>query len=111
MLNEIKRHNLAEEEIERAELRDRNLDYRQVHANEAQWRINQDVKDRIQTCHRTHADCEQLEGMMQIVARALRPDWTQLTMTEYVECLYAIARNAGFAEQARQMLAHGALPK
>lgn len=87
-----------------------NLSYRDAHPQEAAWRLSQDVKDAIRTCRERHADCERLDGMMNIISKAVRPDWTQLTMTEYVECLYAIAKNAVFAEQARAMVLRSALP-
>lgn len=95
--DEQHRHNLAEEAMEQ-----RSLDsYRELHSNEAGWRQNQDVKDAIRACRETHADCAQLAGMMQVVSKALQPDWTQLTMAEYVECLYSVAKNASFAQRAR----------
>lgn len=79
--------------------------YRDAHTSEATWRINQDVKDAMAACRQAHDDCEKMQGLMLVISKAIRPDWTQLTMAEYIECLYAIARNATFGAQARAMLA------
>lgn len=102
-IDEDKRHNLAEEQLKRQVLNDHVSDYGTAHANEAQWRINQDVRDAIAACHQSHDDCERLDGIMQIISKAFRPDWTQITMQEYIECLYTIAKNAKFAQQARDI--------
>lgn len=80
------------------------LSYREVHANEAEWRITQDEKDAFNGCRALHDDCEKLEVLMHVVAKTLRPDWTQMTMREYVECLYVVVKNADFAEQARRAI-------
>ena len=112
-LAEQRRHDAAEEALERRALESgsvENLSYRGVHSNEAQWRLNQDVKDAIAACRNAHDDCEKLDGMMQVVSKALRPDWTQLSMKEYVECLYSVAKNAGFAEEARNTVLNAAKP-
>jgi hypothetical protein len=86
------------------------LSYHAVHGNEAEWRINQDEKDAFNGCRALHDDCAKLDGLMRIVSKAIRPDWTQMTMNEYVECLYVIVKNAGFAEQARLTLLTGSKP-
>lgn len=109
-LDEQHRHNLAEEQLQRLSVTDQTSDYRAAHSNEAAWRINQDVKDAINACHAVHEDCEKLDGMMNVISKAVRPDWTQISMAEYVECLYAIAKNATFGEQARAMLSAPAAP-
>ncbi len=79
--------------------------YHDAHPNEAAWRINQDVKDAIAACRALHEDCAKLQGMMDIIAGAVQPDWKRLTMAEYVECLYVIAKHATFGEKARELLA------
>ncbi|MGA8025875.1 MAG: hypothetical protein WB992_01935 [Bryobacteraceae bacterium] len=104
VLNETRRHNLAEEQlVRRADTEDRS-DYRGMHSREAEWRVNQEVKDAMAACHAAHDDCAKLDGMMLIISKALRPDWTQLSMNEYVESLYVVAKNASFAQQARTMI-------
>jgi hypothetical protein len=80
------------------------LTYAAAHPTEAAWRVSQDVKDAIAACRALHDDCEKLDGMMKIIGGALKPDWKQLTMREYVECLYAVAKTAYFGEKARAML-------
>ena len=86
------------------------LTYREVHPDKAEWQINQDYKDAVNTCRALHDDCLKLDGMMNVIAGVLRPDWTKLTLTEYVECLYAVAKTASFGEQARAALSKPATP-
>lgn len=98
-----------EQARESARLKDRVLDpnfhYRDVRPQEAEWRVNQDVMDAFNRARREHPDFDALQPIMRVVAEALRPDWTRVTMTEYIECLYAIAKAADFAEPVRKKLA------
>jgi len=90
-------------------LRDRVLDpsfgYRDARHEMADWRINQDVIDAFKSARTVHPDFDALQPIMRIVAEAVRPNWQLVTMSEYIECLYAIAKHAGFTEPARQKLA------
>lgn len=110
ILNSVRQDSIEQEKIDvererlQLEARPANLSYREVHANEAAWRVNLDVKEAIEACHKAHNDCAKLDPLMLVISKTLHPDWTQMTMGEYVECLYAIAKNATFAQQAREMV-------
>lgn len=80
------------------------LSYREVHPNESALQIKRDVSNAIKACRHAHSDCKKLEGAMNVISPSLHPDWTRTSMTEYVECLYVIARYATFAEPVRQAL-------
>jgi hypothetical protein len=68
-VEEERRHNLAEEAIQRDEIRTR---YCEIHANEADWRINQEIKDAFTACRAAHQDCDQLGWIMKIIAAVWR---------------------------------------
>jgi hypothetical protein len=96
---------LAELERESRRLQDRVLDqnfgYTDFRTGVANWRLNQDVIDAFAVGRRNHDDFDALVPIMRIIADGLRPQWGNVTMTEYVECLYSVAKNASFAAQAR----------
>jgi hypothetical protein len=87
-------------------LQDRVLDqsfgYRDAKPQVAEWRVNQDVIDAFNAGRKAHPDFDQLQPVMRAVADAVRPDWSHVTMSQYVEALYAIAKTANFAGAARQ---------
>lgn len=91
-----------------ARLQDRVLDptfgYRDARPALADWRINQDVMDAFAVARKAHPDFDALQPIMRTIADAMRPDWSRVTMPEYVECLYAIAKTADFAEPVRQRI-------
>jgi len=91
-----------------ARLQDRVLDdefgFRAARREWATWKINQDVMDAFAHGRAAHPDFDALLPAMRIVADSLRPEWSRITMSEYVECLYVIARNASFASGARAAL-------
>jgi hypothetical protein len=91
-----------------ARLQDRMLDsnfgYRDARPRVADWRINQDVLDAFTAARKAHPDFDRLQPIMRVVAEAMRPDWSYVTMPEYIECLYAIAKTANFVEPARQKI-------
>jgi hypothetical protein len=91
-----------------AQLRDRVLDqnfgYRESRSGVADWKLNKEVMDAFAAARLAHPDFDALLPTMRIIADALQPRWAAITMTEYVECLYAVAKNATFAAQARAAL-------
>lgn len=101
------RLNLERERLEweKQKEADRLPSYREVHTQEADWRINQDEIDAYKAARAAHPDLDALRPIMDVIAQALRPDWRRITMKEYVESLYAIAKGANFAEPVRQKIA------
>ena len=91
-----------------ARLQDRVLDpnfgYRDARPALADWRINQDVLDAFKVARAAHQDFDALQPIMRTVAEAVRPDWSHVTMPQYIEILYAIAKTADFVEPARQKI-------
>ncbi|HEX4807566.1 MAG TPA: hypothetical protein VH325_01470 [Bryobacteraceae bacterium] len=76
--------------------------YAEVFSDQADSQINRVARDAVRIVRAAHpADFDQLAPSMMIIAGAMKPDWLQITMTEYVEALYAIAKNATFAQSAR----------
>jgi 1-deoxy-D-xylulose 5-phosphate reductoisomerase len=61
--------------------------------------------DAINAARQAHADFDSLQPIMRVLADALHPDWSRMTMPEYIECLYAVAKTATFTETARQKIA------
>lgn len=58
-----------------------------------------EIKGALLLAHMAHSDFDIFIPSMQIIAQALRPDWSKIRMTEYLECLYVIAKHASFAPQ------------
>jgi hypothetical protein len=81
---------------------DQNLGYREAKPQVAEWRINQDVLDAFKAARKAHPDFDQLQPVMRVVADAVRPDWRHVTMPQYIEALYAIAKTTNFGEPARR---------
>ena len=69
-----------------------------------------DIQQALLIANMAHPDFNTLAPGMQIIARALRPDWSKMTTDEYLECLYVIAKNASFAAQFREKLPNAAAP-
>jgi hypothetical protein len=106
---ERQRFDSEEEQARQSELlRDRVLDpnfrYRDARLGIADWRINQDVLDAFSAARKAHGDFNELQPIMRILAEDVRPDWSHVTMPEYIECLYAIAKTANFVEPERQKI-------
>jgi hypothetical protein len=91
---------LAWEQKESARLQERVLDtnfgYTDFRRGVANWRLNQDVKDAFAFGRKQHADFDELLPAMRIVSDGVRPNWGKITMSEYMECLYSIAKTARF---------------
>lgn len=76
--------------------------YAEVFSGQPDAQINKIARDAVRIVRAAHrADFDQLAPSMRIIAGAMKPDWAQITMTEYVEALYAVAKNATFAQSAR----------
>jgi hypothetical protein len=71
---------------------------------------NGDITQALLSVRMAHDDFEALVPSMQIIAAGIRPDWSKLTMGEYLECLYVIAKHASFAVQLRDRLLNPAPP-
>jgi hypothetical protein len=71
---------------------------------------NGDITQALLLARMGHNDFDALVPSMQIIAEGIRPDWSKLTMGEYLECLYVIAKNASFAVQLRDRLLSPAPP-
>jgi hypothetical protein len=56
-----------------------------------------DIKEALLLAHMAHSDFDTFVPYMQIIAAALRPNWLKIRMTEYLECLYVIAKHASFS--------------
>jgi hypothetical protein len=48
-----------------------------------------------------HPGFEALEGVMSSCACALKPDWTKITVTEFIESLWCIVRYSNFCAEVR----------
>jgi hypothetical protein len=60
-----------------------------------------DMKQALLMAHMAHDDFDTFVPVMQIVADAVRPNWSKLTMSEYLECLYVIVKHASFSPGSR----------
>ncbi|MBZ5623732.1 MAG: hypothetical protein LAQ69_34285 [Acidobacteriia bacterium] len=83
---------------------DDELGYKEFRRASASWKVNQDVMDAFAAGRLAHPDFDALLPAMRIIADSLRPQWSKVTMAEYVECLYVIAKNASFAAPVRTVL-------
>jgi hypothetical protein len=63
-----------------------------------------DMKQALLMANMAHPDFAALTPIMQIIALSLSPDWSKISTSEYLECLYVIAKNASFAAQSREKL-------
>jgi hypothetical protein len=76
--------------------------YAEVFSGQPDAEINQTARNAIRLVRAAHpGDFDRLAPSMKIIAGAMKPDWQQVTMAEYVEALYAVAKNATFAQSAR----------
>ena len=107
-LARLQQRQLREEEERSRRLQERVLDqnmgYRDFRAGIAAWKVDQETMDAFTPARNAHPDFDALLPVMRIASDSLRSQWASITMTEYVECLYAGAKNAGFAAPARVVL-------
>lgn len=83
---------------------DQNFGYQEFRAGAANWNINQEVVSAFAAGRKAHPDFDLLLPAMRIIADGLQPRWGSVSMGEYVECLYVVAKNAAFAAGAREKL-------
>ena len=76
-----------------------------THGKDILGQPRDDIKQALLIAHMAHDDFDTFAPVMQIVAEALRPDWSKLTMSEYLECLYVIVKHASFSPGS-----HGLIP-
>jgi hypothetical protein len=97
---ELRQQREASAQLESRVLAD-DMGYRRAR-NETQ--AAQEVRDAFLSARMAHDDFDALLPAMRIIAGSLRPQWSAITMTEYVECLYVITKNANFAAPVRDSL-------
>ena len=69
-----------------------------------------DMQQALLMANMAHSDFAALTPAMQIISVGFQPVWSKITMAEYLESLYVIAKNASFAAQLRdKLLADAAL--
>ena len=79
--------------------------YADLRSDVAKWRVNQDVSDAFTAARKAHSDFDALLPIMRVLAESLRPDWTRLTMADYIESLYAVAQMPSLESVRRIVLA------
>jgi len=65
---------------------------------------SEDMRQALLMANMAHPDFATLTPIMQIVGASLQPDWSKISTSEYLECLYVIAKNASFAAAFRDKL-------
>ena len=63
-----------------------------------------EVAEAIVAARQLYTDFDLLEPVMETVGRALLPDWSRITVSEYVECLFVVARHSAFMRDVREAL-------
>jgi len=80
--------------------------YQQYRAGTPSWQATKEVNDAMVALRTAHPDLDQMTPFMRIVMESIRPNWAQrIGVDEYLESLYAVAKYAGFATTAREILA------
>ncbi len=64
----------------------------------------QALVEAIAAARKAHPDFEALEAAMASCARALRPDWSRITLPEFVEATYCVVRFSNFCSDVRDHL-------